>query len=127
MSGLSRRWRLVRDEPYWIPLPTGMRSGIWRIRLYAHGPDQLTAVVTEPDDADGPSITNCAEDVYRDLATRFPQHRVRLIEHYPDTLGGEDDRFDLVSVVDGRAQWRHIPLATMVREYGIEVLSTPLP
>jgi hypothetical protein len=113
---------LIRDEPYWIILGTGQRSGLWRLRLYRDADDRFTAIITEPDDADGPSITNCADDVVQDLNSRFPGIDVRLIEHYPAGIGVGDEHFDLVILEGKTPRWTRIPIAEMVSLYGAGIV-----
>lgn len=83
-----------------------------RVRVYAGGELRPVVVVSECDDNEGTSITNCAECLYpRVIARHLPgwldqAEELTLIEHYPGLAGRAGrrgvDQFDVVRF----ASWR---------------------
>jgi len=76
---------LVRDEPDWTFPGFDLAGGPSRrrLRVWRTGPGRITAVLTEPDDAPGTSITNQAAVIYRLLEGDYHDAVLTLVEHYP--------------------------------------------
>jgi hypothetical protein len=105
-SAVPPAMRLVRDEPAWrypgIGGPVERRLRVWENA----DTSVVAAVITEPADAPGTSVTNAAATIYRLLEREYPTARVVLIEDYPHSAA----RYSLVEGVadGGDPRWRFI-------------------
>lgn len=100
---------LIRDDVAWGYHGYDDRPAYRRLRVWRMGPKAVVAVLTEPADAPGTSITNAAPAIRLKLEREYPTDLVLHIEHYPaDSLSGE--HWDLVDVDPGggAAHWQRL-------------------
>jgi hypothetical protein len=103
--------RLIVDERYNY-LGFNNCASHCRVRVYTGETASPVVVVSECDDNEGTSVTNCAEFLYPGIIARYlpgwldQAEELTLIEHYPGLVGRNGrrggDQFDTVSF----SRWR---------------------
>jgi hypothetical protein len=112
--------RLLSDEPWQY-----FRNGQWatrRLRMWRTGSGVLTAMLTEFEHDEGPSITNSIEAIAAKLAMEFPGEHLVFVEHYPANAALQvREHFDLVTHLDsarGIVRWAEMDPADVLAQFG---------
>lgn len=90
---------------------------VWRVKGTG-----LVAVVTEPANSPGMSITNAAEQVVAAVRALYPrQQHLTIVEHYPAS-GGLPESFDQVVHTPGQpgVDWRPIPASLLLHSLNLD-------
>jgi hypothetical protein len=98
----------VLDEVIDVPTDAGPITRC-RLRVFRGAAADLVAVVSELAANEGPSVTNAAEHIWRDLTRRLDTVRFAMVEHYDIGSGaaaGGEETFDLVTVSGGKPTWQ---------------------
>ena len=120
----------IKIDQYSYPGFNGGKNGVCIWREFWGGPKgrprggMPVYVVTERTDNPGPSVTNCIENIAKQIAKeRAGKHDFVLIEQYRP--GEPDETFDLVTFDEGfkNPKWR----ATTPKEQGIAKSIKKLP
>jgi hypothetical protein len=93
-----------------------------RLRLWRTSGGTLTAMLTEFEHDQGPSVTNSIEAIAAKLALEHPGEHLLFVEHYPASAALDScERFDLVTHLDsvrGIVRWAEIDPAEVLATYG---------
>jgi hypothetical protein len=100
----------VLDEVIDVAPVPGWTATRCRLRVFRGAAGAPVAVVTELRENPGPSVTNAAEHIWRELSRRLETTRFVMVEHYgPESYPVADEDvmgFDVVTLTNSRPEWR---------------------
>jgi hypothetical protein len=103
------------------PRPAYPKEGACRIRVY-DTPKGPLVLMSEVQGNPGPSVTNAAEFIVKQVSGRLGLKEAIFVEHYDGNsydTGRDAIDFDLVTINDGTPNWKHLRAEDMEELIGI--------
>lgn len=104
---------VLDSAPSWRVRPFDFTDNLGRRAQTSLAICGKVVIATELNDNPGASITNAAEQLWAQVREELGDEII-AIEHYPNSRGFPED-WDLVTIVDGEAQWSSLSRATVAK------------